>query len=180
MTDSTRTSARKGGKGLTVGIGVGAVLTVAGIALWAVQLSGGMVQTGMRNMDSWGLYITMFMFFVGLSAGGLIISSIPRAFGMQGFGGISKVAVWTSICCTVLAIGFVVVDLGQPLRVWRLRLFQSGFASHVGHRRPFRIPYPFGGLPLGDACAPKPERCRRGLSAPSASWRWCAPSSSIR
>ena len=27
MTDSTRTSARKGGKGLTVGIGVGAVLT---------------------------------------------------------------------------------------------------------------------------------------------------------
>ena len=33
MTDSTRTSARKGGKGLTVGIGVGAVLTVAGIAL---------------------------------------------------------------------------------------------------------------------------------------------------
>ena len=120
MTDSTRTSARKGGKGLTVGIGVGAVLTVAGIALWAVQLSGGMVQTGMRNMDSWGLYITMFMFFVGLSAGGLIISSIPRAFGMQGFGGISKVAVWTSICCTVLAIGFVVVDLGQPLRVWEL------------------------------------------------------------
>ena len=125
MTDSTRTSARKGGKGLTVGIGVGAVLTVAGIALWAVQLSGGMVQTGMRNMDSWGLYITMFRFFVGLSAGGLIISSIPRAFGMQGFGGISKVAVWTSICCTVLAIGFVVVDLGQPLRVWELFAYSN-------------------------------------------------------
>ena len=125
MTDSTRTSARKGGKGLTVGIGVGAVLTVVGIALWAVQLSGGMVQTGMRNLDSWGLYITMFMFFVGLSAGGLIISSIPRAFGMQGFGGISKVAVWTSICCTVLAIGFVVVDLGQPLRVWELFAYSN-------------------------------------------------------
>ena len=101
------------------------MLTVVGIALWAVQLSGGMVQTGMRNMDSWGLYITMFMFFVGLSAGGLIISSIPRAFGMQGFGGISKVAVWTSICCTVLAIGFVVVDLGQPLRVWELFAYSN-------------------------------------------------------
>ena len=42
-------------------------------ALWCVQLSGGMVQTGMRNLDSWGFYITLFMFFVGLSAGGLII-----------------------------------------------------------------------------------------------------------
>ena len=46
----------------------------------------------MRNFDSWGLYITMFMFLVGLSASGLIISSVPRAFGMKGFGGISKIA----------------------------------------------------------------------------------------
>ena len=117
--------ARFGGKGLNVGIVVAAVVTVAGIALWAVQLSGGLVQTGMRNLDSWGLYITMFMFLVGLSAGGLIISSVPRAFGMKGFGGISKVAVWTSICCTVLAIGFVVVDLGHPARLWELFAYSN-------------------------------------------------------
>lgn len=115
------------------------------------------------------------------SAGGLIISSIPRAFGRQGFGGISKVAVWTSICCTVLAICFVVVDLGQPLRVWELFAYSNpGFASHVGHRRPFRIPYPFGGLPLGDAS----RRSRKGVAEGSPrrrlSWSWCAPSSTIR
>ena len=114
-----------GGKGLTVGIGVAAVLTVIGIALWAVQLSGGMVQTAMRNLDSWGLYITMFMFFVGLSAGGLIISSVPKAFGIRGFGGISKVAVMSSIAATVAAIGFVVVDLGQPLRLWELFAYSN-------------------------------------------------------
>ena len=118
-------AARFGGKGLNIGIAVAAVATVAGIALWVVQLSGGLVQTNMRNFDSWGLYITMFMFLVGLSAGGLIISSVPRAFGMRGFGGISKVAVWTSICCTVLAIGFVVVDLGQPMRLWELFAYSN-------------------------------------------------------
>ncbi len=115
----------KGGKGLTIGIVVSAVLVAVGIALWFVQLSGGMIQTGMRNLDSWGLYITMFMFFVGLSAGGLIISSIPKAFGIKGFGGISKVAVMTSIACTVAAIGMVVVDLGQPLRVWELFAYSN-------------------------------------------------------
>ena len=115
----------QGGRGLTVGIGVGAVLAVVGIALWVMQLAGGMGQTAMRNLDSWGLYITCFMFFVGLSAGGLIISSIPKALGMKGFGGISKVAVWTSICCTVLAIAFVVVDLGQPLRLWELFAYSN-------------------------------------------------------
>lgn len=118
-------SAKFGGTGLNVGIAIAAILTVAGLVLWGMQLSGGMVQTGMRNMDSWGLYITMFMFLVGLSAGGLIISSIPRAFGMKGFGGISKIAVWTSICCTVLAIGYVVVDLGNPMRVWELFIYSN-------------------------------------------------------
>lgn len=79
----------------------------------------------MRNLDSWGLYITCFMFLVGLSAGGLIISSVPRALGIKGFGGISKIAVWTSICCTVLAIGFVIIDLGQPLRIWELFAYSN-------------------------------------------------------
>ena len=50
----------KSGAALNVAIGVSAVITVAGIALWAMQISGGMVQTAMRNLDSWGLYITMF------------------------------------------------------------------------------------------------------------------------
>ena len=132
MTDTTATATAvkapapaRGGKGATVGIIVSAIIAAIGIALWMVQLSGGMVQTAMRNLDSWGLYITMFMFAVGLSAGGLIISSVPKAFGVKGFGGISKVAVMTSIAATVAAIGFVVVDLGQPLRVWELFAYSN-------------------------------------------------------
>lgn len=112
-------------RGLTVGIIACAVVAVIGVALWMVQLSGGMIQTGMRNLDSWGFYITLFMFFVGLSAGALIISSIPNAFGMKGFGDISRVAIWTSICCTCVAIGFVVVDLGGPLRLWELFVYSN-------------------------------------------------------
>ncbi|MEE8722532.1 MAG: NrfD/PsrC family molybdoenzyme membrane anchor subunit [Eggerthellaceae bacterium] len=117
--------ARWGGKGLTIAIAVSAIIVVMGLVLWMVQLTGGMVQTGMRNRDSWGLYITSFMFFVGLSAGGLIISSIPNAFGMKGFGDISKVAIWTSICCVCVAIGFVVVDLGGPMRLWELFVYSN-------------------------------------------------------
>ena len=95
---------------LNVAIGVSAVVMVVGLVLWFMQLSGGMVQTAMRNLDSWGLYITGFMFFVGLSAGGLIISSVPKALGIRGFGGISKVAVFSSIACTVVAIGPILAE----------------------------------------------------------------------
>lgn len=114
-----------GGKKLNIAILAAAVLALFGVILWIVQLNGGLVQTNMRNLDSWGLYITSFMFFVGLSAGGLIISSVPKAFGMRGFGGISKVAVWTSVCCTVMAVAMVVVDLGQPLRLWELVAYSN-------------------------------------------------------
>ena len=118
-------AARATSRGLNAGIAVSAVLVAVGVALWGMQLVGGMQQTNMRNLDSWGLYITMFMFFVGLSAGGLIISSVPKAFGIAGFGGISKVAVFSSIACTVCAIGFVVVDLGQPARLWELLVYSN-------------------------------------------------------
>lgn len=118
-------SAQFGGKGLSIAIIIAAILAVGGIILWGIQLTQGLVVSNMRDFDSWGLYITCFMFFVGLSAGGLIISSIPRAFGMEGFGGISKVAVWTSICCTILAVAFVVIDLGHPLRLWELFAYSN-------------------------------------------------------
>ena len=89
-------------------VGSGAIALV-GIGVYVYQLLFGLGITGMNNSTSWGLYLTCFMFFVGLSAGGLIISSIPNAFGMKGFGDISRVAIWTSICCTCVAIGFVVL-----------------------------------------------------------------------
>jgi Ni/Fe-hydrogenase subunit HybB-like protein len=50
-------------------------LLALGIALgfgaWVYQLSQGLAATNMRNPMMWGLYITLFMYFVGLSAGGL-------------------------------------------------------------------------------------------------------------
>ena len=136
---------------LNVAIGVSAVVMVVGLVLWFMQLSGGMVQTAMRNLDSWGLYITGFMFFVGLSAGGLIISSVPKALGIRGFGGISKVAVFSSIACTVVAIGLVVVDMGQPgPRVGAVRVLQLlRSPPDVGHPGPRHLPHPVGNLPVG-------------------------------
>lgn len=124
MVQASKTASR----GFSIAIGIAGIVALVGIGLWLYQLTTGLAVTDMRNMDSWGLYITCFMFFVGLSAGGLIVSSIPNAFGMEGFGGISKIAIWTSICCTIAAVALVVIDLGQPLRLWELIAY-SNFSS---------------------------------------------------
>lgn len=122
MENATKAPASRGQLAAIIVTGVVALIA---IGFWVYQLTSGLANTNMRQLDSWGLYLTNFMFFVGLSAGGLIISSVPKVFGISGFGPISKVAIWLSIICTCLAGVFIVVDLGQPLRMWELFQFRN-------------------------------------------------------
>ena len=95
-------------------MGVLGALTIAGVAAWIYQLANGLGVTGMSNGTSWGLYITMFMFFVGLSAGGLIVASSASVFHVADY---KKVALPVCICCAGM---FVLIDLGGIQRVWRI------------------------------------------------------------
>ncbi|WP_449316539.1 NrfD/PsrC family molybdoenzyme membrane anchor subunit, partial [Rubneribacter sp.] len=69
---------------------------------------------------SWGLYITMFMFFVGLSAGGLIVASSASVFHVAQYKKVALPAVILSTVCICCAGMFVLIDLGGIQRVWRI------------------------------------------------------------
>lgn len=100
--------------------GVLAALTVAGVAAWIYQLVNGLGVTGMSNSTSWGLYITCFMFFVGLSAGGLIVASSASVFHVAEYKKVALPAVILSTVCICCAGMFVLIDLGGIGRVWRI------------------------------------------------------------
>ena len=57
----------------------------------------------MRNTVMWGQYILFFMFFVGLSAGGLIVASAGRLFGVKTFKPITRLAVLEATVAVILA-----------------------------------------------------------------------------
>lgn len=101
-------------------MGALAVLTVAAFATWVYQVINGLGVTGMSNANSWGLYIAMFMFFVGLSAGGLIVASSAHVFHIESFKKVALPAVIVSTVCICLAAAFVLIDLGGIQRFWRL------------------------------------------------------------
>lgn len=96
------------------------LLTAGGLAAWIIQLSEGMVVTDMRNVTVWGVYIVGFMFFVGLSAGGLIISSAGKVFGIERFEPFAKIATFLSFTAIVVAAVSIVPDIGRPERLWHL------------------------------------------------------------
>ena len=53
----------------------------------------------MRDVVSWGLYIFTFAFFVGLSAGGLIMASGAEVFGVQSLKPLTRIGVLTAAAC---------------------------------------------------------------------------------
>ena len=87
---------------------------------WVYQLIFGLTVTGMNNGTSWGLYITNFMFFVGLSAGGLIVASSASVFHITKFKAVALPAIILSTVCICAAGMFVLIDLGGIQRVWRI------------------------------------------------------------
>ena len=108
--------------------GVLGALTLAGVAAWIYQLMFGLGVTGMSNATSWGLYITMFMLFVGLSAGGLIVASSASVFHIDKYKQVALPAVILSTVCICCAGMFVLIDLGGVQRVWRI-LTGANFTS---------------------------------------------------
>ncbi|HLR68667.1 MAG TPA: NrfD/PsrC family molybdoenzyme membrane anchor subunit [Virgibacillus sp.] len=107
---------------VNITIGVLVILTLIGFSALAYQTIHGLGGTGMNNVVSWGLYIIMFMFFVGLSAGGLIVSSSATVFNIPSFKVVAKPATILSTVCVVLAGLFIMVDLGSPFRMLNLLL----------------------------------------------------------
>lgn len=97
-----------------------AAVVLAAVGCWVAQQTYGLGITGMNNSNSWGLYTMAFMFFVGLSAGGLIVASSAHVFGIESFKRVSVPAVITSIVCICCAGAFVLIDLGGVARVWRM------------------------------------------------------------
>jgi molybdopterin-containing oxidoreductase family membrane subunit len=108
---------------LVLWVGLLLLLMAAGVAAFAYQFANGLVVTGMRNIVMWGQYILFFMFFVGLSAGGLIVASAGRLFGVKAFKPITRLAVLEATVAVILAATFILPDLGRPERILNIPLY---------------------------------------------------------
>jgi molybdopterin-containing oxidoreductase family membrane subunit len=93
-----------------------------GFGVWIYQVSQGLQITHMRDNVIWGLYIISFMFFVGLSAGGLIIASAGRLFHVDQFRPIVRLAVLEAAVTVATAAMLIIPDLGRADRIFNLVL----------------------------------------------------------
>lgn len=92
------------------------VVLAAGGYFIIERLVLGLETTNLSSITPWGAWIAFYIFFVGLSAGSFLLSSMIFVFGMEQFERIGKMALFTAIVCMMVAMIFVLLDLGRPER----------------------------------------------------------------
>lgn len=103
------------------------LLWVAWIAVAVMGVEGflGRLLEGHRRANYgsyviWGLWVSAYIYFIGLSAGSFLLSSLIYVFGAKGLEKIGRLALFTAIVTLGMALVSVWFDLGQMFRAHRV------------------------------------------------------------
>jgi len=70
--------------------------------------------------ESFGIYIAIYFYLTGLSAGSFIMSTLAYGFGLQQFKPLGKLGVVIATILLVAAPMFLLLHVGRPLKPWHL------------------------------------------------------------
>ena len=101
------------------------LLIAAGLAAYLQQWNTGLAVTGLSRDISWGLYIANFTFFVGVAASAIMIVVPYYLHTAKEFRRILILGEFMAVAACLVAITFILVDLGQPARVLNIILYPS-------------------------------------------------------
>ena len=108
----------------SVGVVIGGVLWVIAFVLGLYGLAQralyGHEVANYGSYVPWGLWVAQYIYFVGLSAGAFLLSSLVYVFGLKRFEWIGKLALFTALITLMSALLVIWLDLGQPLRFWKI------------------------------------------------------------
>src|SRR5512143_2233668 len=99
-----------------------AVLGWAGYA-YSLQLRYGLIVTNLRDRISWGLYIASFVFFIGISHAGTLLSAILRVTRAKWQMPITRMAEFITGVALMVAALFPAIDMGRPERILNMVVF---------------------------------------------------------
>ena len=101
-----------------------AAIILWGLIAYGVQLRYGLGVTGLRDNFMWGVYITNFVFFIGVSHVGALMSAILRLTGAEWRRPITRMAEAITFASLLMGALMPFVDMGRPDRI--LNLFLHG------------------------------------------------------
>ncbi|MHC4989908.1 MAG: NrfD/PsrC family molybdoenzyme membrane anchor subunit [Planctomycetota bacterium] len=93
------------------------LVVVIGVIAYITQYRQGLGVTGLNRPIYWGVYITNFVFFIGISHAGTLISAILRIVRAEWRRSITRSAEVITVMVLMFGVGSVLIDLGRPDRM---------------------------------------------------------------
>ncbi len=90
---------------------------------YITQLRFGLIVTGLNDTTFWGLYIVNFVFFIGISYAGTLVSAVLRVTGASWRTPITRMAEVIAIIGLMIGGIMPFIDLGRPDRILNLFIF---------------------------------------------------------
>lgn len=94
-----------------------------GLAAWVRQYVLGLGVTGLNRPVYWGVYITNFVFFIGLAHSGTFISAILRIAGQGWRKPLTRAAEAITVFSLPFGVASILADMGRPERVFNVLFF---------------------------------------------------------
>jgi molybdopterin-containing oxidoreductase family membrane subunit len=99
------------------------LLFAAGIYGLIIQISEGHIVTGMRDNVVWGIYIANFIFFIGISYAGALISGILHLLRVKWRTPIIRIAEIITVISTLIGPTYILLCMGRLDRLHHLAIF---------------------------------------------------------
>ena len=106
-----------GGKGFWTIFCILLFIIGAGICAYLYQVVYGLTVTGLSHTVFWGFYIMNFVFFIGISHAGTLISAILRLTGAEWRRPVTRVAEAITAFSIMVAGTMILADMGRPDRL---------------------------------------------------------------
>lgn len=96
------------------------ILLAVGLVGLYWRLTQGHKLANYGELIVWGLWVAMYIYFIGLSAGAFLISALVYAFGVERFRPIARLSLFTALVSLLVALLHIWFDLGHMGRFYEV------------------------------------------------------------
>jgi len=111
-------------------------IVLTGLATWAYQVYNGFGITGINNPIFWAFYITNFVFWIGISHAGTLISAILRLVNAGWRRPVTRCAEVITVFALMIGALFPIIHLGRPWLFFWLMPYPSNRQIWPNFRSP--------------------------------------------
>ncbi|MHA2365748.1 MAG: NrfD/PsrC family molybdoenzyme membrane anchor subunit [Candidatus Hodarchaeales archaeon] len=106
------------------------LISLIGLYAYSIQLQKGLIVTGMSDRVFYGYYVINFVFFIGISHAGMLISALLRVLNVEWRKPITRMAEGITVFSLLIGTSMILIDMGRIERMFNV-IFNMNISSPI-------------------------------------------------